>query len=298
MNITLHQLNVLKTVKESGSITLAAQALHITQPAVSNILKQLELSCGYPLTEKIGKKIFLTQSGERLVEATEAIHHVLENASSDIQALHGRLSGTMSVTIVSTAKYFVPRLLGAFRQRYPGVKIKLTVCNRQDAIEVLKKNASDFLIMSQPPDDVPIEKQLFYKDELIVVASPERKFKGKIQALNALADEDWIIREAGSGTRIVMKKLFKKYKMIPNIAMEVGNNESIKQLIMANMGISIVSKQSIELELEHKLINVLKVKDFPLSHPWYLVRNKGKQPKRLVNEFFAFVKEYELRNPH
>lgn len=296
MNVTLHQLNVLKAVKEHSSITLASHALHITQPAVSNILKQLELSYEYPLTETIGKRVFLTQAGERLVEATEIINCALENASSDINAMHGKLSGTMAVAIVSTAKYFVPRLLGKFRQQYPGVKIKLTVCNRQDAIEILKENASDFLIMSQPPDELAIEKQLFYQDKLIVVASPEKKFKRKIRTLKDLADEDWIIRESGSGTRIVMKKLFKKYKMLPNITMEVGNNESIKQLIMANMGISIVSKQSIELELQHKLIKILRVEDFPLSHPWYLVRNKGKQSNRLVDEFFLLVKQHGGRS--
>jgi len=126
--------------------------------------------------------------------------------------------------------------------------------------------------------------------KLVVVASPEARFKHKIQQLKDLIDEDWIIREPGSGTRIVMKKLFKKNKMLPTISMEVSNNESIKQLIMANMGISIVSKQSIELELKHKLIKIIPVNDFPLKHPWYLVMNKGKHINRVTKEFFEFVK--------
>ena len=177
MNITFHQLNVLKAVKTHGSITAAAHALHISQPAVSNILKQLELNYDYPLTETIGKKVFLTEAGERLVEATNIINHALENAESDISALHNKLSGTLAVAIVSTAKYFVPRLLSEFRQKHPGVKIKLTVCNRHDAIQILKNNTSDFLVMSQPPDEIPIKKHLFYHDQLVVVASPNMPFK-------------------------------------------------------------------------------------------------------------------------
>jgi LysR family transcriptional regulator, low CO2-responsive transcriptional regulator len=296
MNITLHQLRVLKAVKTHGSITLAAQALHITQPAVSNILKQLELSYDYPLTETIGKKVFLTKAGERLVEAVQQIDLILETTTSDINAQHGKISGTVVVAIVSTAKYFVPKLLGEFRKKYPEIKIKLTVCNRQQAIQILKSNASDFLIMSQPPDDMITDKKLFYKDQLVVVASPEMKFAKNIKQLKDLNDYAWIIREPGSGTRIVMKKLFKKYKMLPNIVMEVGNNESIKQLIMANMGISIVSKQSIELELQLKLIKILPINNFPLHHPWYFVRNKGKHVSRVASEFFKFTQQQNFNH--
>lgn len=293
MNITLHQLNVLKAVKVNGSITAAAHSLHITQPAVSNILKQLALNYKYPLTETVGKKVFLTEAGERLVQASETINQALEYAESDINALHGKLSGTMTVAIVSTAKYFVPKILGAFHQKHPAIKIKLTVCNRQDVIQILKENTSDFLIMSQPPGDISIKTQLFYEDQLVIVSAPDMQFEYKAQRLKDLADESWIIREQGSGTRIVMKRLFKQYKISPNIVMEVGSNESIKQLIMANMGISIISKQSIELELEHGLINIIPVDDFPLKHPWYLVMNKGKQVTRVVSEFLDFVKQHE-----
>lgn len=296
MNITLHQLRALKAVKDYGSITAAAHVLHITQPAVSNILKQLEQCYDYPLTETIGKKIFLTETGLRVVKASEAIQQVLDDLSADINALHGKLSGTMTVTIVSTAKYFVPRFLGEFRQRFPEVTIKLTVCNRQEAIHILKQNSSDILIMSQLPEGVAIENQLFYRDELIVVGSPSFKRDHKHTSLKDLAECDWIIREPGSGTRIVMQKLFKQHKMVPNIAMEVSNNESIKQLIIANMGISIVSRQSIELELQHNLLKILPVAGFPLKHPWYLVRNKGKAGKRIVDEFLHFVSASSLSN--
>lgn len=290
MKVTLHQLNTLEAVKAYGSITAAAQALHITQPAVSNILKQLEKIYAHDLTETIGKKIFLTPAGEKLVETVKNINLLLSDAESDINAMHGELSGTLTVAIVSTAKYFVPKLLGEFRRIHPKVKFKLTVCNRQEAIEILKTNRSDFLIMSQLPDGIPIKQQLFYQDKLVIASSPELKIKPKAKQLKDLNNYDWVIREPGSGTRIAMKKLFKKYKMMPNLTMEVSNNESIKQLIMANMGISIVSKQSIELELKNKLIKILPIEDFPIEHSWHLVMNKGKHISHVMHEFFEFVK--------
>jgi len=292
MNITLHQLTVLQAVKKQGSLTAAANALHITQPAISNILKQLECHCHYPLTETIGKRVFITEAGERLIKAADAIKSELSAAISDIDAMHGKVSGTMNVAIVSTAKYFFPKLLAQFRKQHPLVKIKLTVCNRQDALNILKDNASDFLIMSQPPTDVAVEKKLLYHDCLVVVASPEMTFKRTVKKLTDLADEEWVIREPGSGTRIVMMKLFKKHKMLPNISMEVGNNESIKQLIIGNLGISIVSKQSIELELQHNLMKIIPIDHFPIDHPWYFVMNKGKQINPVVASFFEFVKQY------
>jgi DNA-binding transcriptional LysR family regulator len=293
MPVTLHQLNTLKAVKNHGSITAAAQALHITQPAVSNILKQLESHYPCPLIEIVGKKLYLTEAGLCLIDACDKISAALEVADTEINALNGKLSGTLRVTIVSTAKYFVPRILGSFRKTHPGIKVKLTVCNREKAIQTLRENHCDFLIMSQPPTELPIKQKFFHNDQLVVVGSPEMKFKRKM-TLSDLAEHDWLIREPGSGTRIVMKKLFRQCKATPNVVMEVSNNESIKQLIMANMGISIVSKQSIELELEHNLLKVLPVVNFPLQHPWFVVMNQAKHQNSIINEFFDFVDQQSM----
>lgn len=291
----LHHLRVLAAIRTQGSVTAAARMLHITQPAVSNILKQLELNYGYPMIESIGKKIHFTRAGERVCEMAAEIERIIEATQSDLDRMHNELSGRLSVTIVSTAKYFVPKLLGAFRHKYPKVSVKLHVCNRNDAITALKNNDNDFLIMSQPPKDFPIKLSLFYQDELVVAVS--RAFQSSTQEqagavqLAQLADEQWIIREPGSGTRMAMKALFKQAKIAPNILMEVGNNESIKQLIMADMGISLLSKQSIELELHNGLIQVLPVAGFPINHPWYLVSAKGKRPSAVAESFYQFSRE-------
>lgn len=288
---SLYHLRVLAAIKEQGSVTSAARLLHITQPAVSNILKQLELTYGYPMVETIGKKIYFTKAGERILQMASEMSLVMNAAQADIDEMHSKLSGELSVTIVSTAKYFVPKLLAAFRKMYPTVSVKLRVCNRNDAIESLKKNENDFLIMSQPPADFPIEQQLFYADELVVAASPVFPIKPGGYTLVDLADHEWIIRESGSGTRITMSELFKAAKISPHILMEVGNNESIKQLIMADMGISLISRQSAELELNNHLMKVLPVKGFPLRHPWYLITPKGKKMTALVRKFIDFSQE-------
>ena len=291
INKSLHHLRVLEAIKTQGSVTAAARILHITQPAVSNILKQLESSYGYPMVETIGKKIYFTKAGLRVLAMAREIDDAVEKAQVDIDRMHQKLSGQLTVTIASTAKYFMPRLLGAFRRLYPAVRIKLQVCNRNDSIESLKKNENDFLVMSQPPEDFPISQQLLYEDELVVAASTDWRVEMGQVSLSDLADLDWIIREPGSGTRIMMSALFKRAKVTPNIIMEVGNNESIKQLIIAGMGISIISKQSIELELQKNLMKTLPVKNFPLKHPWYLITPKGKAMSELTKKFIIFAKE-------
>lgn len=291
----LHHLRVLAAIKTQGSVTAAARMLHITQPAVSNILKQLQQTYGYPMVESIGKKLYFTRAGERVLQMAVDIEQLLEQTQSDLDRMHNELSGRLSATIVSTAKYFVPKLLGAFRHQYPKVSVKLHVCNRNDAITALKGNDSDFLIMSQPPKDFPINLSLFYQDELVVAVSPEfsqqPRFQTEALTLTDLADEQWIIREPGSGTRMVMRSLFKQAKIAPNVFMEVSNNESIKQLIIADMGVSLVSKQSIELELHSGLIHVLPVKGFPIKHPWYLVTPRGRQLTAVTESFCQFSKD-------
>lgn len=287
----LHHLRVLEAVKCKGSVTAAANALNITQPAVSNILKQLEASYGCSMIKMVGKQLQFTHAGERVLALGQEIKQLIDRAQADIDQMHDRISGTLSVTIVSTAKYFVPKLIGAFRHLYPKVSIKLTVCNRNDAIDALKQSDNDFVIMSQPPSDVPINKQLFYEDELVVAASQEYHFNKRKLFLSDLAECDWIFREPGSGTRMAMNELFKNAKIAPHMLMEVGNNEAIKQLIIADMGISVVSLQSIELELKNNLIKILPVKGFPVKHPWFLVMQKGKKMREISQRFMNFSKE-------
>lgn len=291
MKITLHQLHVFMEVAKRGSVTLAGEQLSITQPSVSNILRQLENYYGCVLTEVVRKKLYLTSAGNILLNGCMQVDACLEKISSEIDLFRGSITGTLRLAIVSTAEYFVPRLLGVFKQKNPSIQIQMKVCNREEIINRLKTNEDDFVIMSQPPDLVQIDCVDFYDDCLVVVASPINPHakKQKIE-LQEIGNDGWIAREPGSGTRFAMFNIFQKKNIAPKLAMELGSNESIKQAVMANIGISIISKQSIELELTNNLLSILPVKGFPVQHKWYLIKNKGKMLSPISEKFYFFVK--------
>lgn len=293
MNITLHQLHVFKKVAELKSVTNAAKALHMTQPAVSNVLRLLNDSLGTPVIEVLNKKIYLTNAGTILLEAGDKIKQTLDDTINKMSLEKGLLTGTLRIATVSTAKYFILRLLGAFKKKHPAIHIQLSVKNRDQIIERLQVNSDDFVIMSQLPNNIKIEHQPFYQDELVIATSPEHSYhKEKIASFKNLQDEAWLIREQGSGTRIAMLNIFAKYHFTPQIEMEIDNNESIKQAIISNMGISILSKQSIELEEKVGLIKTLAIKGFPVAHEWYLVKCSGKTLSPIAQKFYDFARSH------
>lgn len=289
MKVTLHQFKVLAAVAEAGSVTQAAHDMHMTQPAVSNIIRQLEDFYQCRLFDLVGRKISLTQFGEVLVETAKSLHATLSNTQAKIDLLRGGLTGTLSVATVTTARYFVPKLLGSFKQEHPNIHFKLTTCNRQDILARLKKNLDDFVIMSHPPTMKSVDCVEFYDDELVVVAPNTFPLKKSQFKLADLADQPWIVREEGSGTRYAAENIFHKLKFAPKVEMEIGDIEAIKQAIMAGMGISVVSKHSIEAELANQQLIELPVKGFPVKHIWYLVKNKGKTLSPVAKNFYVFV---------
>lgn len=297
MRLTLHQLKIFHTVARFGSVTGAAHHLHMTQPAVSNIIRQLEEYYACPLTEVVGRQLSLTPFGKTVAESYQQLAHILDTTKTQIQLLKGGLSGTLCLAVVSTARYFIPRLLGLFKNKYPDVHIKLTVCNRHDIISRLRRNLDDFVIMSHPPTAIPVDCADFYDDELVIAAPINHRFCQHEQALSLskLNQEAWIFREDGSGTRYAAENIFKKYRFSPIVEMEISDNEAIKQAIMANMGISVLSKHSIKMELRHRLIAQLNVKTFPAKHTWYLVKSRGKSLPPIADSFFRFVNKHQ---PH
>lgn len=293
MNITLHQLRVFGQVVRCQSVTKAAVQLHMTQPAVSNIIRTLENQVAAPVIEILHKKLYVTEAGKILMATFEQIESQLEEATSRLNLLKGNMVGTIKIATVSTAKYFVPRLLGAFKSEYPGIHIELKVKNRHEIIERLNQNLDDFVIMSQLPMLSSIEHHDFFEDELVVAAGHQHpKSKYKALSLKTLVDESWLIRELGSGTRMVMESIFKKYQLKPNIQMEIDNNESIKQAIIGNIGISILSHQSIQIEQKAGLIKMLDVTGFPVRHKWHLVKSKGKKLPIIAQKFYDFVRTH------
>lgn len=288
MKITLHQLNVFKTVAALSSVTKAAQKLHMTQPAVSNILKQLEQYYDCKLTEVIGRQLYLTEYGELALSLANNVEKELEDHLSQIQLLKGTVVGSLNVAVATTAKYFMPHMLAKFKGNNPNIHVKMKVFHREMVLERLNNNQDDFVVLSQIPQAIKVDAYPIYHDELVVISSPDNKLTRLKQkfAISKLANTPWIIREPGSGTRMAMLQHFKQEKFSPPVEMELGNNEAIKQAIIANLGVSIVSKRSIQLELEHNKLSILNVKGFPLKHTWYLVKLKGKKLSALASKFY------------
>lgn len=293
MRVTFQQLIAFKAVVETGSITQAAKQLALTQPAVSNLLKQLAQYYGTRLLECDKGKVELSHCGEIVYKTALQIHHALKQSESSVNLAQGKLAGSLNVSVVSTAKYFMPRLLAQFKERHPAINPVIKVCNREQVIERLKDRADDFVIMSQPPKDMSVDIETLYEDKLVVASSANlSKGYNKPIDLMDLQDKQWLVREQGSGTRMVMDKVFRNKGLTPKSSMEVGNNESIKQLIIAGMGISIVSLQSIELELHNHLMDVLPVDGFPIDHHWYIVTRRNKSKGSLTQAFRVFLQQH------
>lgn len=294
MKPTLHQLQVFEKIYDSGGISNAARALHMTQPAVSNLLKQLEAAVGAKLTEVVARKTYLTQAGKIILEASSDVQARLDRAMAEISMLQGNVVGKLSVAGVSTAKYFIPHLLSAFKKHYAKIEIELNIKNREEIIQRLSHNLDDFVIMSQPPTESGISKLDFYEDQLVIVApSTHPLCKRKKLTLKDLENEAWMIREQGSGTRMAMLRILKQYKVKPATFIQIDNNESIKQATIAGLGISMISQNSVELELATNMLQILHVEHFPLPYKWYLVKQRSKQLSTVAQRFYDFVVNHQ-----
>jgi len=295
MNFTLHQLYIFGTVAEQKSMTKAARQLHMTQPAVSIQIKQLQQSVDIPLIEVLGRKLYLTEAGKRLYEVYKTIDRELESFDAVISQLKGGLKGTLNVSCASTAKYFLPYLLGEFQKRYPEVKISLKVTNRNDVIHHLSQNEYDLAILTQIPKDESITSIPFLENPLVMVAHPEHRLSDEKKiSIDQLKDEPFIFRELGSGTRMEMEKYLKEHGINIKPIMEMGMNEAIKQAIMAGIGLSIISKLSLGNELALNKISILDMPDFPLMTQWNVLFKKEKKLTPVTQNFISFLQEENI----
>lgn len=295
MNYTLHQLKVFAEVAKCGSITKAAESLHMTQPAVSIQMKQLQESVDIPLIEIIGKKLYLTEAGERLYSMQQTIQEHEEAFQAYTSELKGGLTGNLSISAASTAKYFLPYLLGAFQKKYPKVKITLKVTNRDEVLQHLYNNEFQLAILTQLPDDSTIISNPFLNNPLVMACPPDHPLLNKKKlTLKDLKDETFIFREPGSGTRMVMERLLKEAVIEPTIAMELGTNEAVKQAIMAGIGISLISELSMYSELDTGTIDELHLKQFPVTTHWHTLYRKSKVNTRVIKNFLDFLQQDNL----
>lgn len=294
MKLTLHQLHVFQTVAEAGSVTAAANQLHMTQPGVSNIMRQLEEHYDCQLTHMLGRQLQLSQFGEILLNGCKKIGIELANIRTDLERLKGCVAGTLKVATVSTAKYFVPHLLGEFKSYHPDVHIQLVVKNREQIIERLQNNADDFVVMSHPPRELAVDIADLYEDELVIAASSQYQTpSNETLSLKHFKEAPWIIREQGSGTRFATENAFQKYKFYPKVGMEISDSEAVKQALIANIGISVISRQSINKELQDASLKILPVKGFPIKHEWYLVKNRSVKLSPIAESLYEFANRHQ-----
>lgn len=291
-HITLHQLRLFNSLGRHLSFTKAAEELHLSQPAVSIQIKRLEESIGLPLVEQMGKKIFLTGAGNELYSATNDIFDRLNVLNEDMIGMEQGVKGSLNLSAITTAKYFMPHLLGVFLRDYPGVEPSLTITNQSKVVGRLEENLDDIVIMGTMPDSLDLEATYFMDNPLVVVAPADHPLVGKKNIpLERIAEERFISRELGSGTRAVRKKLFAKHGLEAKTYMELGSGEAIKQAVMAGLGISVLSLHNLRVELDAGIISVLDVQHFPLIRQWYAVHLKGKKLSNTSRRFLDFLLE-------
>lgn len=290
-NVTLRQLKVFEAVARHLSFSRAAEELHLTQPAVSMQVKSLEDEAGLPLTEQVGKKVFLTAAGEELARHARVIAQQLREAADALGAIKGVRGGEIRLGVVSTAKYFAPRLLTLFRNRYPEVELRLGVHNRETVIRLLANNEIDMAIMGLPPREMDTVSEVFADHPLVIIASPDHPLADRDNiASTELSAETFLIREPGSGTRGAMERFFAEQGVTLGKTLEIGSNETIKQAVMAGMGISFISSHSIALEMAVERLICLRVKGTPVVRQWHVVRRAEKHflpPAAAFHEFLC-----------
>ena len=295
---TLHQLKVFETVARHGSFTRAAEELFITQPTVSSQVKQLTKAVGLPLFEQIGKSLYLTDAGKELLATCQDIFERLNNFEMKIADLKGTKQGQLKLAVITTAKYFVPRLLGSFCKNYPGIDIALKVTNHQEIQQRMTNNEDDLYIVSHPHKDIDLLSQSFLDNPLVVVANREHYLANQKNIdISALNDEPFIMREKGSGTRDAVLDLFEQHNISVKVKLELGSNEAIKQAIAGDLGISVLSEHCLISEGSFGELTILDVEHFPIARRWYVSHLAGKKLSVIAQTFLDYLLEETPKMP-
>lgn len=291
MNYTLNQLRIFYKISETGSITKASEALHLTQPAVSIQLKNFQDQFDIPLTEIVGRKLYLTDFGKEMAVAAKKIIEEAESIAFKTQAYKGNLTGRLKVSVVSTGKYVMPYFLSDFLKKHPGVELVLDVTNKAKVIESLEKNEVDFSLVSVLPSGLQLDKVPLMQNKLFVVGNLEQKFSKKEYDKKVFETIPLIYREKGSGTRFVMEKFIGKNKLPVHKKMELTSNEAVKQAVIAGLGYSIMPLIGIKNELQNNTLQIIPVKGFPVKSVWSLIWLKEKKLSNVAHSFLQYIRK-------
>ena len=294
MNLTFRQLRVFVEVAQRGSMIQAATALHLTPPAVSMQIKELESQIGLPLFDREGRKVSLSTAGEYFLVHARRLLANLKDADDSMARIKRLEQGLLTIGIVSTAKYFVPRLLARFHEEHPRVEVRLKVAaNREQLVALMDAGEVDLSVMGRPPKEVATRAESFAAHPLVFVSPPGHPLlelgHTPAQVLDGCA---FIVREHGSGTRAAMEAFFADHPATPRITMEMSSNETIKQAVMAGMGLSLLSLHTVGLELRSGLLNVLDIEGTPVMRMWNIVRLQAKTLSPAAESFRYFMIEH------
>lgn len=291
MRYTLRQLELFRTVARHLSYTAAAEALHLTQPAVFAQVRQLEDQAGQRLIERIGRRLQVTEAGRIVLRSAEAMLAEVERLDAALGALKGLGAGRLDLAVVSTAKYTLPWLIGPFSRDHPGIDIRLTVGNRSELLERFRAQQDDLFVLGAVPPDLDAEHLTLAPNPLVVVAAPGHPLAGRAGvALAELAAHPLVMREPGSGTRRAAEAAFEAAGLAPEVRFELGANEAVKQAVMAGLGIAVLSRGTVQMELDHGYLVELDAEGFPLARQWSLAWNRNRALSQAAQALRARLK--------
>lgn len=289
-NATLRQLQVFECIANNQSFSRAAEELHLTQPTVSMQVKKLSDILEVPLFEQIGRKVYLTDAGKILYEACNVILSQLSTVEQKINHLKGFSGGSVKLSVISTAQYFVPEVINKFSQDYPDVTVLMRVGNKENLLERLIQNKDDFYLLGQPPEDLNVNSSRIALNPLAFVANSKHPLIGKKLLIQDLTDEAFLMRETGSGIRAQIDNVFKQFDFQPKIKMVLGGNEAIRLGLLQSLGITVASIPTLMKEIEGGEISILNVKGFPINRHWYLTYPKGKDQSIAAEKMIELLK--------
>ena len=284
MNATFRQLRLFLALAETGSVSKAAAATHVTQPTASAQLKEMTEAVGLPLHEVISRRVHLTDAGRQLAQTARAMLAEWEGFEQQVDQMKGLSRGRLRVAAVSTAKYFIPRLIGSFCRLHPAIDVSLEVLNRDGVVARLRDNRDDIYIMSMPPE-LDLEDEVFMENPLVVIAARSTRLPAR-PTLAQLKDQRFILREPGSGTRMATDRHFAKRRFRPDVRLELGSNEAIREAVAGGLGLGVISRHALQVGND---IRVLDVEGFPISSRWHVVHPRAKHLSPIAAAFRAHL---------
>ncbi len=288
MKASFRQLKLFLALAETGSVTAAARATHVTQPTASMQLRELTEAVGLPLYEVVSRKVQLTDIGVELAKTARAMSSQWSAFEQVVDGARGLTRGRLRVAVVSTAKYFMPRLIGAFCKRHPAIDVSIEILNRDGVVARLREDMDDLYIMSTPPIDLQLDDVVFMSNPLVVIAPSTDALvrRGQLE-LSALASQRFILREKGSGTRMAVDQHFKRVRFHPKVRLELGSNEAIKEAVAGGLGLGVISSHALHGRAREHGVSVLSVAGFPVPSQWHIVHPAARSLSPIAAAFKA-----------